>query len=151
MSASEWLPLNMQSGEKHVRPAVGLGRQIASGSLIRWSLEGPNWIMDSEVSVCVCVRVCVCLMRQAKLGGRALWPPYLGPSVSIKQHDRHSPSLPRPLSIRSPAPTRVFHYGALPVQCLETSPEEAAEMEREMGKVLTSHTHTHTKSWSHFY
>lgn len=58
----------MQSGEKHVRPAVGLRRQIASGSLIHWSLEGPNWIMDSEVSACarvrVCVYVCVGLMRR---------------------------------------------------------------------------------------
>lgn len=105
MSVSEWLPLNMQSGEKHVRPAVGLRRQIASGSVIRWSLEGPNWIMDSEVSVCA--SSCVCLFDEtarAMLGGRTLWPPYLGPSVSIRQHDRHSPLChdPSPLGHRCP-------------------------------------------------
>lgn len=42
MSASELLPLNMQNGAKHVHPTVELRKQIASGSLIHWSLEGPN-------------------------------------------------------------------------------------------------------------
>ena len=99
----------MQSGEKHVRPAVGLRRQIASGSLIRWSLEGPNWIMDSEVSVCVRVCVCSCVCPfdetgRAMLGGRTLWPSYLGPSVSIRRPDRHSPFChdPSPLGHRHP-------------------------------------------------
>ena len=49
------------------------------------------------------------------------WP------ISFNQEARQAlPFLPRPLSIRPPAPTRVLHYGALPGQCLETSPEKAA-------------------------
>lgn len=69
---------------------------------------------------------------RAMLGGRTLWPPYLGPSVSIRQHDRLSPlPTPRPLSIRPAVPTRVLYYAALHGQCLETSPEDAAAREAE--------------------
>lgn len=54
------------------------------------------------------------------------WP------ISFNQEARQAlPFLPRPLSIRPPAPTRVLHYSALPGQCLETSPEEAAWRERD--------------------
>lgn len=68
------------------------------------------------------------------LGGRTLWPPYLGPSVSIRQLDRHSPLCHAPSPLGHQVPTRVLHYAALPGQCLETSPEEATERGREGAK-----------------
>lgn len=134
MSVSKWLPLNMQSGEKHVRPAVGLRRQIASGSLIHWSLEGPNWIMDSEVCACVLMCVSVWCDREGHVG----WPYSVAPlpwPISFNQAARQAPPfLPRPLSIRPPAPTRVLHYAALPGHSLETSPEEATERGKRDGE-----------------
>lgn len=38
------------------------------------------------------------------MGGRSPWPPYLGPSVSIRQHDRHFPLChdPSPLGHQHP-------------------------------------------------
>lgn len=53
------------------------------------------------------MRVHVCVFDEtgrAMLGGRTLWPPYLGPSVSIRQHDRYSPFYhdPSPLGHRRP-------------------------------------------------
>lgn len=129
MSVSEWLPLNMQRGEKHVRPAVGLRRKIASGSLIRWSLEGPNWIMDCEVRVCVSMCVSFWWDREGHVGKPYPVAPLPWP-ISFNQAARQAlPFLPWPLFIRPLAPTRVLHYGALPGQCLETSPEEATGTE----------------------
>lgn len=65
----------------------------------------------------------------AMLGERSLWPPYLGPSVSIRHH-KAPPSPPRPLSIRLPASTRVLHYCVLLDQRSETSAEDAGRRNR---------------------
>lgn len=114
--------------------AGGLRRQIASGSLIHWSLEGPNWIMDSEVNVCARVRVCVSVWWDRE--GHVGWPFSVAPlpwPISFNQAARQAlPFLPRPLL--SATPTHVLHYGALPGQCLEISPEEATGRERDKDK-----------------
>lgn len=105
-------------------------KQIAPGSLILWSLEGLNWIMDSHLSMCNTF-VHVTLMR---LGGPCCVNLLCGPLTLVHQFQSGSttppPSPPRPLSIRLPASTRVLHYCALLDQRSETSAEDAERRNR---------------------
>lgn len=91
------------------------------------------------------VSVCVCRFDEtgrAVLGGRPPWPPYLGPSVSISQHDKNPPTPHPPPFCHDPSPlghqcphvySITVHY-PLPGQCLEISPVEATGRERDKDK-----------------
>lgn len=69
---------------------------------------------------------------RAMLGERFLWPPYLGPSVSIRQHSLRSPlaAMHPPTPIRPPAPTHVLYYHTLLSQRSETRAEDTERRRR---------------------
>lgn len=75
---------------------LGPRKQIAPGSLIRWSL-GPNWIMDSRLSMCTAF-VHVPLMR---LGGPCWVNVLRGPLTLVHQFQSGSTALP-PLASATP-------------------------------------------------
>lgn len=134
MSTSERLPLHMQSGEKHVRRsrrAQKANRFWQPNSLVIRRTKLNNGLRGKRVSPCSCVCVCVSVWWDGE--GHVGWPFSVAPlpwPISFNQAARQAlPFLPRPLL--SATPTRVLHYGALPGQCLETSPEEATGRERD--------------------
>lgn len=82
--------------------------------------------------MCVFVFVSVWSDREGNVGLLYSMAPLPWP-INFNQAARQAlPFLPRPFCIRPPVPTRVLYYTALPGQCLETSPEEATEREREL-------------------
>lgn len=90
--------------------------------------------------MCVHAHVCVCLMRQ----GGPCWVAVLCGPLTLAHQFQSGSMTGTPLSamtffIRPPAPTRVLHYGALPGQCRQASPEEATgREEKEMKEVPAS-------------
>lgn len=78
-------------------------KQIAPGSLILWSLEGLNWIMDSHLSMCNTF-VHVTLMR---LGGPCCVNVLCGPLTLV--HQFQSGSTTPPPHLHDPSPLGCQH------------------------------------------
>lgn len=129
----------MQSGEKHVRRsrrAQKANRFWQPNSLVIRRTKLNNGLRGKRVSRCSCV--CVCRFDEtgrAMLGGRSPWPPYLGPSVSIRQHDRHSPFCHDPCFLQRPHVYSItVHYLVSAWRHHPRKPQGG----RETKKVLTS-------------